>query len=130
MKTKYHLAFAFVAGAVITGAAMQGLHAQTKPRAYAVVENIVTDKDAYANKYSPAVSKIMTEAGGKFLVRGGRILPVKGEQPKVFSVIEVVEFESLEKAEAAYFSPIWNDARKISAVYTDARIYIVEGVPQ
>jgi uncharacterized protein (DUF1330 family) len=129
MKIKFQLASALAAGAVIAGGAMQGLHAQAKPHAFAVVENIVTDKDAYANKYVPAISKIISDAGGKFLVRGGRILPVKGDQPKVLSVIEIVEFENQEKAEAAYFSPVWNDARKISAVYSNARIYIVEGVP-
>jgi len=103
MKIKFQLASALAAGAVIAGGAMQGLHAQAKPHAFAVVENIVTDKDAYANKYVPAISKIISDAGGKFLVRGGRILPVKGDQPKVLSVIEIVEFENQEKARGRVF---------------------------
>jgi hypothetical protein len=38
MKTKFQLAIAFAAGAVIAGAAMQGLRAQVKPHAFAVIE--------------------------------------------------------------------------------------------
>jgi uncharacterized protein (DUF1330 family) len=48
----------------------------------------------------------------------------------VRSVIEVIEFEDFEKAEAAYTSPVWNDARKLSAIYSAVRIFVVEGVAQ
>ena len=130
MKTKYKLAIALVAGAAIGGAVVQGLHAQTKPRAYAIVENIVTDKEAYAKTFFPGIGKILTGAGGKFLARGGTIVTIRGEAPKSNTVIEVIEFGTLEKAEATYFSPVWNDARKIGDVYSTARIFIVDGVAQ
>jgi hypothetical protein len=46
MKSKFKLAIALVAGAAIGGAAVQGLHAQAKPKAYRVSESEVLDAAA------------------------------------------------------------------------------------
>ncbi len=48
MKTKYMVALAIVGSFALGAAAVQGLHAQTKPIAYVVAQINVTDKDAYA----------------------------------------------------------------------------------
>jgi uncharacterized protein (DUF1330 family) len=128
MKIKYKLAVALVAVATIGGVALQRLHAQEKPRAYVVIENIVTNQQAYTQAFLP-IANIIANAGGTFMARGSTVLPIKGEPPKPSTVIEIVSFASVDKAQAAYFSPVWNDARKIGEVYSTARIYIVEGVP-
>ena len=39
MNSKFRIALAVVAGAVVGGAAVQGLHAQAKPKAYLVTES-------------------------------------------------------------------------------------------
>jgi hypothetical protein len=36
----------------------------------------------------------------------------------------------MEKAVTMYFSPVWNDPRKLSDICTNARILAVEGVPR
>jgi hypothetical protein len=38
MKTRYTVALSMIAGAALCGAAIQGLHAQAKPKAYSVSE--------------------------------------------------------------------------------------------
>ncbi len=129
MKTNYQLAVALLAGAALGAAAVQGLHAQAKPKGYAIIENAVTDQDAYRKLIGPVV-KVVNDAGRKFLVRGNKYFPVKGAEPKPQTIVEAAEFDTMEKAETMYFSPVWNDARKLGDIYTNARILIVEGAAQ
>jgi uncharacterized protein (DUF1330 family) len=129
MKTKYQLAVALVAGAAIGACAVQGLHAQATPKGYAIIENVVTDKAAYDKLITPVITAV-TSGGGKYLVRGSKYAPIKGAEPKPQTIIEVVEYDNWIKAELAYSSPVWNDARKLSDIYANARILIVEGVAQ
>ena len=63
MHSNCKLALALVAGAAIGGAAIQKLHAQAKPPAFAVVEIDVTNQDAFLKEYSPIAGKALTEAG-------------------------------------------------------------------
>ncbi|HEY0223829.1 MAG TPA: DUF1330 domain-containing protein [Pseudolabrys sp.] len=129
MKAKFQLAVALLAGAAVGAGAMQGLHAQATPKGYAIIENTVTDQAAYSRMITPVI-KAITDAGGKYEVRGNKYSVIKGTEPKPATVIEVIEYDNMVKAELAYSSPVWNDARKLSQIYDNARILIVEGVPQ
>ena len=79
MKRYQTMALSVLAGAVIGAVAVHGLHAQAKPSAYAIVENDVRNPEAYAREFAPLAGKALTEAGGKFLARRGRIVAVDGE---------------------------------------------------
>src|SRR5512142_19814 len=82
MKTNYKIAIALVAGAAIGGAAIQGLHAQAKPRAYVVAEVDVTNQDAFIKEYTPLAVKALTESGNKVVARGGKTATIEGAPPK------------------------------------------------
>jgi uncharacterized protein (DUF1330 family) len=127
MKHNQAMALSVLAGAAIGALAVHGLHAQAKPPAYAVVENDVSNPEAYAKEFAPIAGRALTEAGGKFLARRGRIVAVDGEPPK--SPVTLLAFENVEKAQAAFAGP-YRDARKIGDKYATHRIYIVEGLPQ
>ena len=103
------------------------LHAQTKSRGYAVVETDVTNVEAFAREYLPAVSKVITEAGGKFLIRGGQSVTLEGAPPKRLSI---VEFETFEQAKAMFDSNPYRTASEIGHRYATFRITVVEGLPQ
>ena len=118
MKTQYTVVLPALAGLVIGGVAVQGLHAQAKPPAYAVVEIDVSNQDAF----------LLTAAGGKYLARGGKTVAIDGEPPKVRTVI--IAFDSLDKAQAAFASAAYRDGRKIGDKYAKFRIWAVEGVAQ
>jgi hypothetical protein len=47
MKTRYAIALAMFAGAVLGATAVQGLHAQAKPPVYSVAEIDIMDQAAY-----------------------------------------------------------------------------------
>jgi len=99
MKRQIIVLLALVAGVGIGTATVQ---AQGKPKAYTISEFEPTDKaavDAFAKVAVPLVEA----AGGKLLTApGAKITARTGEAPKGVSV---VEWESLDKAEAYYKSP-------------------------
>jgi uncharacterized protein (DUF1330 family) len=128
MKPYYTIALSMLAGAAVGAVAIQSLHAQAKPTAYVIVESDVTNQDAYAKEYAPLVVKALTDGGGKFLVRGGKIVSIEGEPPK--SRIILIAFENLEKAQAAFASMAFRDARKTGDKYAKFRIWAVEGPSQ
>src|SRR5262245_17035883 len=108
MKTCLTMALSMLVGITIGGLAVQGLHAQSKPPAYVIAEIDVTDQDSYAKEYqSRAVKPIQEEGGGKFLSRGSKSISIRGEPPKR---IVLFAFESLDRAQAAFFSPGYAEA--------------------
>ena len=79
-----------IAGAALGGAAIQGLHAQAKPKAYLVTESEVLDRAA-AESYGSALASAMQAAGGHWIGGAGpteKITAVLGDPPKRFGVTE------------------------------------------
>lgn len=128
MRTCAALGLAIVVGFGLGAATVQGLHAQAKPPAYVISEIDLTDKDAYSKEYVPLAVAALRDSGQKQLAAGGRTVSLSGEPPKARVVVSV--FESLEKAQAAYTSPAYVEARRIGDKYAKLRIFAVEGLAQ
>ena len=132
MKTHHAVAIAMSAGIVIGGVAVQVLHAQAKPRAYVVIEMDVMNQQAFFKEFVPAAVKTITDQGGKFLARGGKLVSI--EEPAPLSSADkrltVVEFENMEKARETFASPSYSDVRTIGNKYAKFRIVAVEGPAQ
>jgi uncharacterized protein (DUF1330 family) len=114
------------ASAALGAAAVQTLHAQAKPPAYNIAEITIKDQDGYNKEYLPLITKALTDAGGKFLVRGGKTISYEGAAPAPRVV--VVQFESLDKLQALYNSAAYKDAIAVGDKYATQRIFGVEGV--
>lgn len=128
MRASFKTAFALTLGTIIGALAIHELHAQAKPVAYVVGELDVSDQDGFTKEFGPLAVKALTEAGGKQIVRGGKTVSIFGEAPK--GRVTMWQFESLEKALAAYASPAFVEAKKIGDKYTKFRVYAVEALPQ
>jgi uncharacterized protein (DUF1330 family) len=115
-----------LAGAALGGAAIETLHAQAKPYGYVIAEITVRDQDKYLTEFAPAVVKAQEAMGGKFLVRGGKTETNLGSPPAPRVV--VVEFDSLDKAQAWWNSQATKDAFAIGKKYADIRQFAVEGL--
>lgn len=97
MNTKFKIALAVVAGTALGAAAMQGLHAQAKPKAYQVTEFEVIDAAAL-KVFGPLVTDAQKAGGGRNLRTGsGRIVATVGAAPKS---IGITEWDSLDQAVA------------------------------
>jgi uncharacterized protein (DUF1330 family) len=127
MKTTFKIAIAVVAGAALGAAAVQGLHAQAKPKAYTVAELETLDAAAQAS-YVPAVLAAQKAAGGHpFNTGGGKIVAMEGAAaPKR---VAITEWDSLEQAQAFYNSAAWkNLAPQRDKAAKTTRRYTVEAV--
>lgn len=122
---KRKITFAMLAGAGLGAAVVQGLHAQAKPPIYVVIAiQKITDAEAY--KPLPEKGQAAAEAaGGRYLIRTGKITGLDGTPPVRLALIE---FDSLEKAQVWYNSAAQKEADVIRAKSTDSLAFIVEGV--
>jgi uncharacterized protein (DUF1330 family) len=123
MNTKFKIALAIVAGAALGAAAMQGLHAQAKPKAYAVSE--LEPLDAAAAAAFAAVARAAHSAAGArpFRTGGGKIVAIDGAAPKS---VAIIEWDSLEQAQAFYNSKAWTDLPQREKATKTIRRYVVE----
>jgi uncharacterized protein (DUF1330 family) len=128
MNIHIKMGLAALGGIGVGAVTMHGLHAQAHPPAYVISEIDVTNADAYTKEYVPLANKALAESGQKRLVSGGRTIALAGAPPASRIVVSV--FESLEKAQAAYSSPAYLEARKLGDKYGRLRIFAVEGLPQ
>ena len=126
MKSKFKLAIALVAGAAIGAAAIEGLHAQSTPKAYVVTEIEVINQVAQ-NAYLPKVGAVIKSTGGAYLARGGKIVALEGgDAPKRATI---VVYDSLEKAQASRNSPAWTALSEDRKKAIKAKSWIIEGLP-
>jgi uncharacterized protein (DUF1330 family) len=94
------------------------------PTYVAIAIQKITDPEAY--KPLPEKGRAAAEAaGGHYLIRTGNITRLDGVAPERFALIE---FDSIEKAQAWYSSPAQKDADAIRFKSTDSLAFIVEGV--
>jgi uncharacterized protein (DUF1330 family) len=126
MKTLYTVSLAMLAGAAIGSAAVQTLHAQAKPPAFQIAEITVNNQDGFSKDFLPVIGKVTTDAGGKFLARGGKTISVQGAPPE--PRIVVVQYDSLDKMQALFDSSAFKQAIAVGNKYATQRTFGVEGV--
>jgi uncharacterized protein (DUF1330 family) len=126
MRTQYTVALSVIAGLAVGVTTIEVLHAQAKPMAYAIVLNTVNDQEKYMSEFAPVITKALQDAGGKYLVRGGKSIPMHGAPPAPRVV--VVQFESIDKAQAWAASPAAKAAYAIGEKYATLNDFMVEGV--
>jgi uncharacterized protein (DUF1330 family) len=93
--------------------------------AYLVAQVQIYNSEIY-KQYAAHSPAIVAKHGGRILARGGESETLEGGAPERRVVI--VEFPSLQAARAFYYSPEYQEARKIRTPVSDAEFVIVEGV--
>jgi uncharacterized protein (DUF1330 family) len=126
MRTQYTVALSVIAGLALGAAGIKVLHAQAKPMAYSIVFVTVNDQEKYMNEFAPAITKTLQDAGAKYLVRGGKSIPMHGAPPA--TRIVVAQFESIDRAQEWAASPATKAAYAIGEKYATLNDFIVEGV--
>ena len=126
MHTKSQIVLALVAGVTLGAAAVQGLHAQAKPKAYLVTESEILDQAAL-NSYMPGVTSALPAGGGRFLAGPGvtKATAIVGTAPQRFGI---AEFDTVDQAQAWMKSPAREAlAAQRSKAIKITRQFIVEG---
>jgi uncharacterized protein (DUF1330 family) len=107
MRIRYAVGLSLLAGVTIGAAAVQGLHAQAKPKAYTITELQTIDAKAAAD-FAKRISEVQMKAGGRnFRTGGGKVVGLEGPAPP--QRVAITEWDSLEKAEAFWKSKEWMD---------------------
>jgi uncharacterized protein (DUF1330 family) len=92
--------------------------------AYVFAEMEVTDPAAYED-YRKQVLAVVTKYGGKFIVRGGKVVSKEGGwAPKRMVALE---FPSMEQALKWYDSPEYAPLIKLRQKASKGKLIIVEG---
>ena len=125
MKTHVKLGLAMLTGFGLGAGAVHELRAQATPPAYVISEIKVVDENGYANEYLPLVNKALAASGQKRLASSTNTLAIAGDPPQ--PRIELFVFENMEKAQAAYTSPAYLEAKRIGEKYAKFRTFAVEG---
>ena len=131
MKTRSAVGIVMLAGMVVGAAAIQGLHAQSKPPVNLITEIDVTDPEKYAKEFAPRAQATIRNAGAKFIVIGGvagvgakPIHALEGTPPKRLAI---QTWESMDAVRAWYDSAEYQEALKVGRQYATFRRYAVEG---
>jgi len=93
--------------------------------AYVIARVNVTDPDKYKG-YTALTPAAIAKNGGKFLVRGGPVVTMEGDDES--RRIVVLEFDTVEAAKAFYDSPEYREARDARENAADFQMIVVEGV--
>lgn len=126
MKIQYAVALAVATGLGLGSVAIRGLHAQSKPPVYLVIEiNEISDADGFKAflKMDPSNVVEVKDADGRYLVRTENVTVLDGTAPKRFVIIA---FDNVAKAKA--YNDNIKEAATIRIKTTKSRSFIVEGM--
>ena len=85
----------------------------------------ITDQDRY-KEYMKKTPEAIEKYGGKFIVRGGDVVTLEG--PEETRRLVLIEFPSLEKAKEFYYSPEYQEAKKLRAGAASGQFLAIDGV--
>jgi uncharacterized protein (DUF1330 family) len=92
--------------------------------AYVFASIEVTDPEMY-DEYRKGVAATIAQHGGRFLARGGAVVPLEG--PFVPKRIVIVEFPSMAAAQAWYASPEYAPLLALRQRASKGDLFITEG---
>ncbi len=94
--------------------------------AYVIVELEVTDPQLYET-YKKLAPPTIAAYGGKYLARGGETIVLEGTwQPKR---LVILEFESLERANAWWNSPEYAEPKRLRQRSAITNMVLIAGTP-
>jgi uncharacterized protein (DUF1330 family) len=94
--------------------------------AYVIADVTVTDPEHYPD-YVRLVPATLEPFGGRFIVRGGQTEIAEGDwQPQR---LVIIEFPSMEQAQAWYHSAEYAPAKALRQRYSEGKLLFADGAP-
>jgi uncharacterized protein (DUF1330 family) len=109
-------------GPGINAFAVEGLEEPGEGRAYVLGGHIMRDMERF-RPYAAAVPDVVKGFGGRFLARGGKVMPLAGEF--VPERVVLIEFPGAGEALSFYISDRYAPLLKIRLATTEARLVIL-----
>jgi uncharacterized protein (DUF1330 family) len=122
----FRLFLSLFAGAAMVAATLPALKAeQAATRVFVVNEVDITDQDGF-RAYAQAQQKIIEKNGGKYVVRGGKVLATLSGTPPT-GMYTVYSFDNQQKMQAWRDDPEQANLRAMRDKAAKVRTFIVEG---
>ncbi len=125
MKQTLKLTITLLAGIAIGAAALNGLHAQARPPAFAVAELIELHDSAAFKEFAKRNREGILAAGGHMLAQRGRIVAVNGPPPKAAGI---GVWDNLDQAVRYFNSPYFRDLIPLRDKAAKQHLFLVEGL--
>jgi uncharacterized protein (DUF1330 family) len=127
MKSALKITAAIACGLLVGGAAVQLLHAQSKPPAFVVAEIAVRDQEGYEKNFLKAAQKDISDHGGKYVAGGyKKTESLAGSEPP--DRVVILQFENMDTVKAWREQGAADMENNVGNKYAKFRIYAVEGV--
>ena len=91
---------------------------------YLIAEVKISD-DSWVPEYAAVVHDIAARHGGKYLSRSGNITVLEGEAPHA-DVIALIEFPTVEAAQAFADDPEYAPYAKARQAGTESRLFVID----
>jgi uncharacterized protein (DUF1330 family) len=122
----WRLTLTLFVAAVTSAAAFPAIHAQqAATRVFVVNEVDVNDADGFKT-YAQAQQKLIEKNGGKYVVRGGKVIATVSGTPPT-GVYTVYSFDNQQKMQAWRDDPEQANLRAMRDKAAKVRTFIVEG---
>ncbi|MDQ7727614.1 DUF1330 domain-containing protein [Halomonas sp. SpR8] len=95
--------------------------------AYAVALIRETRFDPEIKQYLEGIDATLTPFSGKYLIHGGPYIPLEGAWA---GDMVVIEFPTMEQAQAWYGSAAYKEIRPFRTLHTEGDVLLVQGVPE
>ena len=93
-------------------------------KAYLIANIQVQDREAF-EQYRVQVQPLLTQYGGRYLVRGGAVTPVEGD-PGLLRVV-VLEFPDMAGLKAFYYTPEYQPLLQLRLGASISTAAMIEG---
>ena len=91
-----------------------------------IIEITILNRELYS-KYVEKVPEIMKKYGGKYLIRGGEIIPISGNRGPERTIL--IEFDTLEKLKDCFSSEEYLAIEPLREKSTNTKSVTVNGYP-
>ena len=134
MNTRSVAILSLFAGALLGGAAIQGLHAQSKAPVYVVAEMNPRWPEGFlffAQNYGSKIRELIKSHGGRVVALGGGpqgyVTAIEGEPPE-HAAVQV--WDSMDQLQAYRNDPQFKELRTIGEKYVRFYSYAIDGLSE
>jgi uncharacterized protein (DUF1330 family) len=127
MKINYAIAVSVIGSFLLGAGAVQMLHAQAKPPAYALAEITVKNEDGYKKEFLPEAQRIIKEGGGIYLAGGFNKTTALSGTPPANRVV-LIRYENMDTLKKWWDGGGRDIQEKVGSKYADFRVFAIEGI--